>query len=77
MFSLLQDKPIVVEVLKQPEATRDVSIDAVLSMFALAGVAIALAAIGGLLAGAIIIGIKRMRDASTPPTDSSHVRLRI
>ena len=77
MFSLLQGKPIVVEVLKQPEATRDVSIDAVLSMFALAGVAIALAAIGGLLAGAIIIGIKRMRDASAPPTDSSHVRLRI
>jgi hypothetical protein len=77
VFAFLQDKPIVVEVLKQPEATRDVSIDAVVSMFALAGVAIVLAAIGGLLAGAIIVGIKRMRDASTPPTDSSHVRLRI
>ena len=67
-----------VEVLKQPDATRDVSVDAVLSMFALAGVALVFAAIGGLIVGAIFIGIRRMRDASAPPTqEPSHVRLKI
>lgn len=67
-------QPIVVEMIRQPEATRDVSVDAVLGMFALAGVAIVLAALGGLLVGAIIVGIKRLRE---PPADTPHVRLRI
>ena len=69
--------PIVVEVIKQPEAARDISLDFVLTMFATAGVILLVAAVGGLIAGAIFIGIRRMRDAATPPTDSSHVRLRI
>lgn len=69
--------PIVVEVIKQPEPARDISIDYILTMFATAGVILLVAAVGGLIAGAIFIGIRRMRDAATPPTDSSHVRLRI
>ena len=77
MLFAVQDQPLVVELLRQPEATRDVSIDAVLAMFALAGVAILLAAIGGLLAGAILVVIRRLRDGSSPPSDTSHVRLRI
>ncbi len=72
-----QQEPIIVEVLKQPEAARDIGVDVVLGMFAMAGVVMLVAALGGLVAGAIFIGIRRMRDASTPPTDTEHVRLRI
>lgn len=74
----LEQPPIVVEVLKQPEAAHDISIDVVIGMFAMAGVVLLVAALGGLVAGAIFIAIRRFRDASGPPTsDTSHVRLRI
>ena len=73
----IQQEPIIVEVLKQPDAARDISIDVVLGMFTMAGIVLLVAALGGLLAGAIFIGIRRFRDASAPPTDSGHVRLRI
>lgn len=73
----IQQEPIIVEVLRQPEAARDISIDVVIGMFTMAGVLLLVAAVGGLVAGAIFIGIRRFRDASAPPTDSGHVRLRI
>jgi hypothetical protein len=74
---LIQQEPIVIEVLKQPAATPDISVEVVLGMFELTGVALLVAALGGLVAGAIFIGIRRFRDSSTPPTDTEHVRLRI
>ena len=73
----IQQEPIIVDVLKQPEAARDISIDVVLGMFAMAGVVLLIAAIGGLIAGAIFIAIRRFRDSSAPPADSGHVKLRI
>ena len=73
----IQQEPIIVEVLKQPVAARDISIDVVLGMFAMAGVFLLVAALGGLIAGAIFIGIRRFRDATAPPTDTGHVKLRI
>jgi hypothetical protein len=73
----IQQEPIVVEVIKQPAAAPDISVEVVLGMFELAGVALIVAALGGIVAGAIFIGIRRLRDASTPPTDTEHVRLRI
>ena len=73
----IQQEPIIVEVLKQPDAARDISIDVVLGMFTMAGVVLLVAAVGGLVAGAIFIGIRRFRDASVPPTDTGHLRLRI
>ena len=77
MFSV-QD-PIVVEVAtQQPAAAHDISIDAIITMFASAGVFLAIAAAGGLLVGAIFIAIRRIQERSAPPTpDSSHVKLRI
>jgi hypothetical protein len=73
-----QPAPIVVEVLKQPEPTRDISIDYIITMFATAGVVLLAAAIGGLIAGAIFIGIRRLRDATAPSgSDSEQGRLRI
>lgn len=74
----LQQQPIVVEVLKQPEPTRDISIDYIITMFQTAGVFLLAAAIGGLIVGAIFVGIRRLRDASrTRTNDTEHVRLRI
>ena len=75
MFS--QQEPILVEVLKQPEAARDISLDVVLGMFTMAGVLLLCAAVGGLLVGAIFIGLRRARDAKTTPTDKDDLRLRI
>ena len=77
MLFLLQQQPIVVEVLKQPEPARDIGADVVLGMFALAGALLLLAAVGGLIVGAIFIGIRRLHDALTPPSDTQHIRLRI
>ena len=74
---LLQQQPIVVDVIKQPPPARDISIDVVLGMFQMAGVVLLAAAVGGLIVGLIFIAIRRMRDASAPSTDSDHVRLRI
>ncbi|HEY5618712.1 MAG TPA: hypothetical protein VIK60_12270 [Vicinamibacterales bacterium] len=74
----LQQQPIVVDVLKQPQPTQDISIDYVITMFQTAGVFLLAAAIGGIVVGAIFIGIRRLREASAPNTsDTEHVRLRI
>ncbi len=55
---------MVVDVLKQPPASRDISIDVVLGMFEMAGVLLLAAAVGGLIVGGIFIAIRRFRDAS-------------
>ena len=72
-------EPIVVDVLKQPPAAHDISIDYIITMFASAGVFLLIAALGGILAGAIFIAVRRAQDASdrSPSSDSSHVKLRI
>ena len=74
---LLQQQPIVVDVIKQPPPARDISIDVVLGMFQMAGVLLLAAAVGGLIVGLIFIGIRRIRDASAASSESEHVKLRI
>ena len=74
---LFQQEPIVVDVIKQPPPAKDISIDVILGMFQMAGVVLLAAAVGGLIVGLIFIAIRRLRDASTPASDSDHVRLRI
>ena len=74
----LQQAPIVVDVVKQPPPTRDISIDYIITMFQTTGVLLLAAALGGIIVGAIFIGIRRLREASTPHTgETEHVRLRI
>ena len=76
----LQQNPIVVEVIKQPEPTRDISIDVVLGMFAMAGVLLLAAAVGSVIVAGAIVIYKRRRDASAPEsvlTPHSHTTLRI
>jgi len=74
---LFQQEPIVVDVIKQPSPAKDISIDVIVGMFQMAGVVLLAAAVGGLIAGLIFIAIRRFRDASAPPSDSDHVKLRI
>jgi hypothetical protein len=74
---LLQQEPIVVEVFKQPEAARDISLDVVIGMFTMAGLVLLFAALGGLVVGGIFIAIRRARDRRTSSPDSEHVRLRL
>ena len=71
----LQQNPIVVEVAKQPPPTRDASIDAVLSIFALAGVFLLAAAVGSVLVAGGIVLYKRWRGGNT--SDATHTQLRI
>ena len=74
---LIQQDPIIIGVVDQPEAARDISLDVVLGMFSMAGVLLLCAALGGLVVGAIFVAIRRARDAKAPPTDSDHVRLKL
>ena len=74
----LQEQPIVVEVIKQPAPTQDISIDYIITMFQTAGIFLLAAAVGGILVGLVFVAIRRMRDASTSHTgETEHVRLRI
>jgi hypothetical protein len=77
MPMLLQQAPIVVDVVKQPEPARDITLDVVLGMFAMAGVVLLAAAVGGLIVGAIFITVRRYRDKRSEPKETEHVRLRI
>ena len=74
-FLALQQNPIVVEVQKQPPPTRDASIDAVLSIFALAGVFLLAAAVGSALVAGGIVLYKKWK--GTPEGEATHTQLRI
>ena len=74
----LQPGPIVVDVIRQPQPARDISVDTVLTMFASAGIVLLVAAIGGLVVGAVFVGIRRLQELNAPPSnETSHVKLRI
>ena len=66
MLTWLQQNPIVVELGTQPPPARDISIDTVLGIFALAGAFLAAAAVGSALVAGGMLLYKRRRDASNP-----------
>jgi hypothetical protein len=73
----LQQQPIVVDVVKQPTPTQDISIDYVITMFQTAGVFLLMAAVGGLIVGAIFVAFRRFRETSAPATnETDHVKPR-
>jgi hypothetical protein len=77
-MEFLLQSPIVVDVVKQPPITPEITYpQVILGAIGVAGVIMALAALAGLCAGAVIIYVKRRVEDSTPTTDSSHVKLRI
>jgi hypothetical protein len=71
----LQQNPIVVEVAKQPPPSRDISIDVVLGIFALAGVFLVAAALGSALVAGGMVLYKRWRPE--PEGETTHTRLGI
>jgi hypothetical protein len=74
----MQQNPIVVEVVKQPPVTPEITMgEVILGAVGLTGAIMLAAALVGLLAGALVIWFKRRRDAKAPPTDPGHARLRI
>ena len=75
---MLLQEPIVVDVIKQPPITQEITMgDVVLGAVGLTGVIMLLALLAGLLVGGLIIWVKRRADAEKPPTDPGHATLRI
>jgi hypothetical protein len=72
MFFRLAQEPIVVDLTKQAPESRDISIEVVLSMFAVAGIFLLVALIGcSIVAGGMIL-YKRWRDTSSPASEAQH-----
>ena len=70
--------PIVVDLSQQPTVTPEITYpQVILGAIGVAGVIMVLAALAGLLTGAIIIYFKKRGEASAGSTESEHVRLRI
>jgi hypothetical protein len=77
MLWLVQN-PIIIDVGKQPDPTGDISIDFVIGMFAMAGVLLAIAAVGCLIVAGVVIYIKRRQAATDDSGEmTSHTRLKI
>jgi hypothetical protein len=75
---LLQQNPIVVETVRQPPVTPEISYVGVLGTAALAVVVILAVAIGvGLVVGCVIIWRKKQREKTADTSQPSHVRLRL
>jgi hypothetical protein len=76
VLALLQQKPIIVDVNKQPPPSHDITLDFVAGMFAMAGVFLLAAVIGCVIIAGAIILYKRWRN-STGRSDPGHTTLRI
>jgi hypothetical protein len=76
MLTWLQQNPIVVDLGTQPPPARDISIDTVLGIFALAGAFLVAAAVGSVLVAGGMLLYKRRRDASSAEgIDPTHTQL--
>jgi hypothetical protein len=78
MVSALLQNPIIVDVGRQPDPTGDISLDFVVGMFAMAGVLLAVAAVGCLIVAGVVIFVKRRQSAMDGSGEmTSHTRLKI
>jgi hypothetical protein len=77
-MGLLQQNPIVIEVARQPPITPEITYpQVIIGAIGVAGAIMLLAALAGLLTGAIFIYVKKRMEASAPRTETGHVRLKI
>jgi hypothetical protein len=75
---MLLQAPIVVEVVRQPPVTPEITItDVIVAALGTAGVLMLIAALGGLLVGGAFIYFKKRAAANTPVHETDHARLRI
>ncbi len=80
MLSLLlqQPGPIIIETVRQPPITREITMgDVVLGAVGFVGAIMIAAVVAGLAIGIVVVMIKRSRDATAGPTDPGHAKLRI
>ena len=77
MFAWLAQEPIVVDLAAQSEPSRDISIEVVLAIFAVAGIFLLVAFIGCAIVAGGMIFYKRWRDASASPTEPQHTHIRL
>jgi hypothetical protein len=76
-FLLQAPGPIIVQTVRQPPITREITMgDVVLGAVGFVGAVMIAAAAAGLLVGLVVVLIKRSRDAAAGPTDPGHARLR-
>ena len=79
MLSLLlqQPGPIIIETVRQPPITREITMgDVVLGAVGFVGAIMIAAVVAGLVIGIVVVMIKRSRDAAAGPTDPGHAKLR-
>ena len=77
IVSRAQQQPIIVDVARQPEPTKDISVDVALSIFLMPFIVLAALAAGGAIVGSLVIMYKRWRGADAAPTADTHTTLRI
>jgi hypothetical protein len=78
VLSLLQNAPIVVDVVKQPPPTPGISYASVLvSAVGLVGAILLASAVVGVLVGGVFIFLKKKFDWGVPSADPGHARLRM
>jgi len=71
-------QPIIVELSKQPEASRDISVDTALSIFLMPFVVLLALLVGGAIVGALVVAYKRWRDrGDSPMIASEHPSIRM
>ena len=76
-FLLQQPGPIIIETIRQPPITQEITMgDVVLGAVGVVGAVMIAAAVVGLLIGLVVVMIKRSRDAAAGPTDPGHAKLR-
>jgi len=76
-FLLQQAPPIIVQTVRQPPVTREITMgNVVLGAVGVVGVVMIAAAIAGLLVGIVVVMIKRSHDRAAGPTDPGHAKLR-
>jgi hypothetical protein len=69
--------PIIVETVRQPPITREITMgDVVLGAVGFVGAIMIAAIVAGLVIGIVVVMIKRSRDAAAGPTDPGHAKLR-
>jgi hypothetical protein len=75
---VLQQPPIVVDVIKQPPVAPEITMgDVVLGAVGLTGAIMICALLVGVLIGGLFIWRRRVRDAAAPPTDPGSAILRL